>query len=106
MRIEAPKATRKMSEAEHRIAPNHRIAVTRKSHTTVLREFAIVTLGRKLENPVDQLHRVIPLERRLRNPRPVQLRKPPIDPTSALDERFPSRRRMQTPRSSLLEPNA
>ena len=76
MSVEAPKATREMSEAEHRIAPNHRIAVARKSHTTVLRKVAVATLARELENPIHQLDRVIPLEHSLRNPGPVQLQAP------------------------------
>ena len=76
MSVEAPKATREMSEAEHRIAPNHRIAVARESHTTALRELAIVAFAHELENPIHQLNRVIPLEHSLRNPGSVQLQAP------------------------------
>ena len=74
--VEASKAARNMSKAEHRIAPNHRIAVARESHTTVLRKLAIATFARKFENPIRQLNRVIPLEHSLRNPGPVQLQAP------------------------------
>ena len=65
MCIEATKAARQMSEAEHRTASNHRIAMPRESRTTIFRELAILTLGRERENPIDQLHRIITLERSL-----------------------------------------
>lgn len=79
--VEAAKATREMPEAEHRITSHHRIAVARESGTTVLRKRSIAAFGREFENPVHQLHRIVPLERRLRNLRSVQLREPPIRPT-------------------------
>ncbi len=76
MSVEAPKATRKMPKAEHRIASHHRIAVARESNTTVLHKLTIAAFARKFENPIHQLNRVIPLEQNLRNLSPVQLQAP------------------------------
>jgi hypothetical protein len=70
-----------MPEAKHRIAPNHRVAMTREPQTTILHELAIPTLTRKFKNPIHQLHRVIPIEHQLRNPNRVQFQAPPIDPS-------------------------
>jgi hypothetical protein len=78
MDIEPTKTSREVTEAEHRVASNHRIAVTRESRTAVFREFSIAALGREFENPVHQLDRVIPLERGLRNPSFVQRRESPF----------------------------
>jgi hypothetical protein len=93
-----------MAKAEHRIAPNHRIAVARESHTTVLRELAIATFARKFENPIRQLNRVIPLEHSLRNPGLVQLQAPYL-PITRTQRTTPARRLKQVSGPPLLGRN-